>query len=134
MIMSAEEFVELRGSERQEEYLRAAGDTAKDEVWLEVIQRFQQINDTLRPALNRAFLVDGRDGSVYVILEFMPVVLKLDSEGRLVWQKRLENPSSSRLASIFWDPVLSKGVPRMVKNLDGSPRLRADCRRSNHMS
>jgi len=40
MIASAEEFVELRRSERQEEYLRAAWESAPREVWLEVIQRF----------------------------------------------------------------------------------------------
>lgn len=40
MIASAEEFVELRRSERQEEYSRVAQDSAPREVWLEVIQRF----------------------------------------------------------------------------------------------
>jgi hypothetical protein len=40
MIASAEEFVELRRSERQEEYSRAAQESAPREVWLEVIQRF----------------------------------------------------------------------------------------------
>lgn len=40
MISSAEEFVELRRSERQEEYLRATQESAPREVWLEVIQRF----------------------------------------------------------------------------------------------
>lgn len=40
MIASAEEFVELRRSGRQEEYSRAAQDNAPREVWLEVIQRF----------------------------------------------------------------------------------------------
>ena len=40
MISSAEEFVELRRSGRQEEYLRAAQECAPREVWLEVVQRF----------------------------------------------------------------------------------------------
>ncbi len=40
MISSAEEFVELRRSQRQEEYLRATQESAPREVWLEVIQRF----------------------------------------------------------------------------------------------
>jgi hypothetical protein len=40
MISSAEEFVELRRSERQEEYLRAAQESAPREVWLEVIRCF----------------------------------------------------------------------------------------------
>ena len=40
MIASAEEFGELRRSQRQEEYLRAAQDSAPLEVWLDVIERF----------------------------------------------------------------------------------------------
>ena len=40
MISSAEEFVELRRSQRREEYLRATQESAPREVWLEVIQRF----------------------------------------------------------------------------------------------
>jgi len=40
MIANAEEFVELRRSERQEEYSRAAQDSAPLEVWLDVIRRF----------------------------------------------------------------------------------------------
>ena len=40
MIVSAEEFVALRTSERPEEYLRAAHDTASNELWFEVIHRF----------------------------------------------------------------------------------------------
>jgi len=40
MIATAEEFVELRRSERQKEYSRAAQDDAPREVWLDIIQRF----------------------------------------------------------------------------------------------
>jgi len=40
MITSAEEFVQLRSSDRQEEYLRAANDLAEDEIWFDVIRRF----------------------------------------------------------------------------------------------
>lgn len=40
MITSAEEFVNLRSSDRKEEYLRAANDPAQDETWLDVIRRF----------------------------------------------------------------------------------------------
>lgn len=40
MIASAEEFVELRRSERQAEYSQAAQDNAPLGVWLDVIQRF----------------------------------------------------------------------------------------------
>ena len=43
MIQSAEEFVALRRSDRQEEYLRAASDAASDMVWLEVIERFPEM-------------------------------------------------------------------------------------------
>jgi len=40
MIKSAEEFVSLRTSERQEDYLRAATDAAPMEVWLDIVKRF----------------------------------------------------------------------------------------------
>ena len=40
MIASAEEFVELRRSERAEKYLRAGQESAPRHIWLEVIQRF----------------------------------------------------------------------------------------------
>jgi hypothetical protein len=43
MIMSAQEFVELRTSVRQEDYLRAATDSAAPEVWVDVIQRFPEM-------------------------------------------------------------------------------------------
>lgn len=40
MIKSAREFVELRMSSKQEDYLRAAADTAPLEVWMEIIRTF----------------------------------------------------------------------------------------------
>lgn len=40
MIVSAEQFVELRLSEKQEEYLRAANDSADLAVWLEIVERY----------------------------------------------------------------------------------------------
>ncbi|MDP9049630.1 MAG: hypothetical protein M3O31_02760 [Acidobacteriota bacterium] len=43
MILSAQEFVELRTSERQEDYLRAATDTAPLEVWVDVIHGFPEM-------------------------------------------------------------------------------------------
>jgi hypothetical protein len=43
MIRSAQEFVELRASERQEDYLRAATDSAAHGVWLEVIHEFPEM-------------------------------------------------------------------------------------------
>jgi hypothetical protein len=42
MIESAEEFVRLRSSSKQQEYLRAAHDKAPKEVWLEVIERYPE--------------------------------------------------------------------------------------------
>jgi hypothetical protein len=43
MITSAQEFVELRTSVRQEDYLRAATDSAAPEVWVDVIQGFPEM-------------------------------------------------------------------------------------------
>jgi hypothetical protein len=43
MIISAEEFVALRGSRQQDEYIRAANDSASMEVWLDVIDRFPDL-------------------------------------------------------------------------------------------
>ena len=43
MIASADEFVPLRRSEHQEDYLRAANDTASPNVWLEIIRRFSDM-------------------------------------------------------------------------------------------
>jgi hypothetical protein len=43
MIDSAEEFVTLRTSERQDEYLRAATEPAPIAVWFEVIDRYPEM-------------------------------------------------------------------------------------------
>jgi hypothetical protein len=43
MISSSEEFISLRNSERQQDYLRAATDCASIEVWLDVINRFPEM-------------------------------------------------------------------------------------------
>jgi hypothetical protein len=43
MIRSADEFVSLRTSELPAEYLRAAHDSAPNEVWLDVIERFPEM-------------------------------------------------------------------------------------------
>ena len=40
MIQSAEEFLRLRESEREEEYQRAAKEPASLNVWKEVIERY----------------------------------------------------------------------------------------------
>ncbi|PYY29784.1 Uncharacterized protein PIL02S_01984 [Paenibacillus illinoisensis] len=40
MIISAEEFVRLRESETQSEYLRAAWEKATLEVWVEVVEKY----------------------------------------------------------------------------------------------
>jgi hypothetical protein len=40
MIKSAQEFVELRNSSNQEDYLRAATDTAPIDIWIEITQTF----------------------------------------------------------------------------------------------
>lgn len=40
MITSAEEFVRLRESDKQEEYYRTAHEAATDDVWLEVIMNY----------------------------------------------------------------------------------------------
>jgi hypothetical protein len=45
MMDSAEEFVKLRTSARQEDYLRAANDNAPLEVWTDVIERFPQMRE-----------------------------------------------------------------------------------------
>jgi hypothetical protein len=69
MIASAEEFVELRRSERQEEYSRGTQDSAPREVWLEVIRRFPDMrfwvaqNKTV-PVEVLALLATDQDDSV----------------------------------------------------------------------
>jgi hypothetical protein len=40
MITTAEEFVSLRRSEHQQDYLRAATDVSSNEVWFDVIERY----------------------------------------------------------------------------------------------
>jgi hypothetical protein len=45
MMDSAEEFVKLRTSIRQEDYLRAATDAAPIEVWTDVIQKFPDMRE-----------------------------------------------------------------------------------------
>ncbi|WP_435170188.1 hypothetical protein [Paenibacillus glycanilyticus] len=45
MINSAEEFVRLRNSEKMDEYLKAAGDFAPFEVWLEVIKMYPDMRE-----------------------------------------------------------------------------------------
>ena len=43
MIRNAQEFVELRTSEKPEEYLRAANEAAEISVWLEVINTYPEM-------------------------------------------------------------------------------------------
>jgi hypothetical protein len=43
MIESARQFVALRTSDRPEDYLRAANDSAETEVWLEVLRDFPEM-------------------------------------------------------------------------------------------
>lgn len=43
MIRSAQEFVKLRTSEKQEDYLRAANESAKTSVWFEVIDTYPEM-------------------------------------------------------------------------------------------
>ena len=43
MMHSADEFVRLRQSDCQSEYLRAATDSATVDVWLDVIRRFPEM-------------------------------------------------------------------------------------------
>src|SRR5258708_1534163 len=43
MIMTAQEFVELRTSGRQEDYLRAATNSAAPGVWVDVIREFPEM-------------------------------------------------------------------------------------------
>lgn len=43
MIESAEEFVTLRQSEDPDLYTRAAQDSAREEVWLEVVKRYPEM-------------------------------------------------------------------------------------------
>ena len=45
MIQSAEEFVRLRLSQDRAEYLRAAHESASDEVWLEVINNYPEMRE-----------------------------------------------------------------------------------------
>jgi len=45
MINSAEEFVDLRTSERPEEYLRAASESAPLEVWFDVVERYPEMRE-----------------------------------------------------------------------------------------
>jgi len=42
-MLNAEEFVRLRQSDRSEDYLRAANESAEKEVWLDIIQRFPEM-------------------------------------------------------------------------------------------
>ncbi|MBZ4420461.1 hypothetical protein [Myxococcus sp. RHSTA-1-4] len=57
MIDTAEEFVRLRMSDKQEEYSRAAHETAEESVWLDVIRRFPEMrkwvahNKTIPPSI-----------------------------------------------------------------------------------
>jgi hypothetical protein len=43
MISTAEEFVQLRTSDRPQEYLRAASEPANEVVWLDIIDRFPEM-------------------------------------------------------------------------------------------
>ena len=40
MITSAEKFIKLRESEKQEEYFRASHEAATEEIWLNVIEHY----------------------------------------------------------------------------------------------
>ena len=45
MINSAEEFVDLRSSDRPEEYLRAARESAPLEVWFDVVGKYPKMRE-----------------------------------------------------------------------------------------
>jgi hypothetical protein len=59
MISTAEEFVQLRTSEKPAEYLRAASEPAESGVWLEIISRYPAMrewvarNKTVTPEILR---------------------------------------------------------------------------------
>ena len=45
MIASAEEFIRLRNSDAPEDYLRAAGEAASVDVWMDVLARFPEMKE-----------------------------------------------------------------------------------------
>lgn len=45
MIKSAKEFIDLRTSERPEEYLRAASESAPIEVWVDVVEKHPEMKE-----------------------------------------------------------------------------------------
>jgi hypothetical protein len=73
MIQSAEEFVLLRTSQRPEEYLRAANESAETPIWLEIIDRFPEMqfwvaqNKTV-PLEILEVLAQSQDSSVRVMV------------------------------------------------------------------
>lgn len=64
MISTAEEFVRLRTSEKPQEYLRAASESADVGVWLEIIDRYPEMrtwvahNKTVPPEILNALARD----------------------------------------------------------------------------
>lgn len=71
MIESAEEFVALRTSDKQDEYLRAASEPASDAVWFEVIDRYPDMrkwvayNKTTSAAVLERLAADSDPGVRY---------------------------------------------------------------------
>ncbi|MCU7853427.1 MAG: HEAT repeat domain-containing protein [Candidatus Thiodiazotropha sp. (ex Monitilora ramsayi)] len=89
MIESAEEFVRLRASENQEEYVRAAHDEAPIEVWYEVVEKHPDM----------AFWVAQNKTVPYELLEFLADHSEDRVRSMVASKNKLKEPLLLKLAS-----------------------------------
>lgn len=109
MIESAREFIRLRSSENMDEYLRAANESATEEVWLEVIREYPEMKEWV--AHNKTtsqrilkFLAEDSDPKVRWM------VATRRSAGEEILRKLAYDPDETVRARVASNPKVSSDI------------------------
>ncbi len=117
MIESAEQFVKLRESDKEEEYYRAAHEAADEEVWLEVIRVYPHMrrwvahNKTVPQNILKILSTDS-DWRV------RSKVAERRAAGEEILMKLASDPDESIRLTVAYNPKVTKKV--LEKLLDDS--------------
>lgn len=138
MISSAEEFVRLRLSDNQDEYLRAAWDEAPIEVWLEIIDnypdmRFWVAQNKMVPAEILEILAEDPSDRVRFMVasknklsERLQLKMALDSDSsvrmRIVMNKKATNSVLIILSEDKDEEIRQKAIEKLASLSKKSPR------------
>ncbi|CAH1232215.1 hypothetical protein PAECIP111891_06976 [Paenibacillus allorhizoplanae] len=131
MISSAEEFVRLRLSDNQDEYLRAAWDEAPIEVWLEIIDnypdmRFWVAQNKMVPAEVLEILAEDPSDRVRCMVasknklsERLQLKMALDSDSsvrmRIVMNKKATHSVLIILSEDTDEEIRQKTIERLAR-------------------